>query len=112
MGRTGTVEPEKKMGPACKCRMRCFKQIGDEACNKIFTNFWKLGDYSLQNTYLGNIFFFVTVGELNNNFYQRVVCGFRVQKCLQKSNLVGGVLLDVFTLLSTAWIPKYVKKRF
>lgn len=51
----GELCEKKKLGPPCTCKEKCYIKIGTEACEKIFQNFWKLGDHSLQNAYIGEL---------------------------------------------------------
>ena len=38
----------RKIGPPCKCQNKCFEILGQEAVNKIFHEYWELGNYDLQ----------------------------------------------------------------
>ena len=49
----GKICEKKKLGPPCTCKEKCFLKIGLDSCEKIFKNFWKLGDHALQNAYIG-----------------------------------------------------------
>lgn len=41
-----------KPGPDCKCKFHCFDRISQHDREKIFDEFWKLGNFNLQNSYL------------------------------------------------------------
>lgn len=45
-----TVKP-RELGPPCKCRNNCRQKLNNSH-ESIFTNFWDLGSYDLQNSYL------------------------------------------------------------
>lgn len=42
----------KKIGKPCKCKNKCFDKVGEEGVKAVFENFWKIGNYNKQNTYL------------------------------------------------------------
>lgn len=48
----GCFISEKVIGPDCECPNKCFEKVGDETIQKIFKDFWALGDYNSQNAYL------------------------------------------------------------
>ena len=45
--------PARAVGPACKCG--CFANIEIETVQEIFNNFWKIGNFDLQNAYLSKL---------------------------------------------------------
>lgn len=49
---TGAFVEEKAVGPDCLCPNKCFDKVGEETVQKIFRDFWALGDYNSQNAYL------------------------------------------------------------
>ena len=48
------VMPPKKIGPACRCKNKCFEVVGAEGVKAIFDSFWAIGDYNKQNEYLSS----------------------------------------------------------
>lgn len=44
--------PARSIDQQCKCSRKCFEQIGMNVVQVIFSNFWGLSDYNLQNSYL------------------------------------------------------------
>ena len=48
----GTVCAAKRLGPSCSCRRHCFNVLTDNQCDKICSDFWKMGDFDYQNAYL------------------------------------------------------------
>lgn len=48
----GSFVDEKEVGPDCECPNKCYEKIGSETIQKIFKDFWALGDYNSQNAYL------------------------------------------------------------
>ena len=43
----------RTIGAPCKCG--CFEKIGMDKIQTIFNEFWKIGDYEIQNAYLNNL---------------------------------------------------------
>ena len=39
----------RSIGPDCNCRKKCSEKVGRPAIEAIFSDFWKLEDYDLQN---------------------------------------------------------------
>lgn len=52
---TGKEVEERKLGDNCTCRSKCMEVIGKTECARIFSSFWALGDYSVQNAYLADL---------------------------------------------------------
>ncbi|XP_077571339.1 uncharacterized protein LOC144195513 [Stigmatopora nigra] len=54
MNTRGIAVPEKNLValPHHLCRLKCIEQISEEERRAIFHNFWYLGDYDLQNTFI------------------------------------------------------------
>ena len=44
--------PAKQLGQPCKCTKDCFNVIGLEKLKAINTDFWALGDHTLQTTFI------------------------------------------------------------
>ena len=44
--------PAKKVGIACSCKMDCFRNLGQDEINRIFTEFYKIESKSLQDAHL------------------------------------------------------------
>ena len=42
----------RKIGAPCKCKNKCFEKVGEAGVKAVFENFWKIGNYNKQNTYL------------------------------------------------------------
>ena len=42
--------PERKIGPLCSCG--CMANLGEERIKQLFKDFWRLGDYDKQNSYI------------------------------------------------------------
>ena len=51
--RTKKEMPARQVGPRCKDG--CFDKIGDEKVNEIFSAFWNIGIYDMQNQYLQSL---------------------------------------------------------
>ena len=49
---TGIINAERKIGHPCTCKKRCFEKVGQENIELIFSQFWKLGDYNLQCSFI------------------------------------------------------------
>ena len=49
----GTHISKRKIGPPCRCG--CFEKVGMDNIRQIFDEFWKTGDYNIQNEYLANV---------------------------------------------------------
>lgn len=48
----GAQKPAKEMlSPSCKCKYRCC-ELAEEECERLFTDFYKLGNHDSQNKYL------------------------------------------------------------
>lgn len=43
---------EKNVGPPCQCKKKCFEILGEENINRIFTEFYNMGDKGLQDSHL------------------------------------------------------------
>lgn len=53
----GIPKPGKHIGSNCRCNLKCFDEIGQESCEKIFRDFCAMASKDLQDAYLyGNIF--------------------------------------------------------
>ena len=52
--RSGTIKRARIMKPGCgpNCRYKCHKNVSDEQRQKLFHEFWKLGDLNNQRHYL------------------------------------------------------------
>lgn len=50
-GRGRDVE-EKKIGDPCKCKKKCFENVSQDEKEVIFSKFWGLKEYDIQNAYL------------------------------------------------------------
>lgn len=48
----GTVVPAKEMGANCNCKKRCFENVGEECCRRIFSDFYSISNKDLQDSYL------------------------------------------------------------
>lgn len=46
--RTKKQNVEKSIGPPCNCKLKCFEKIQQNMRNKIFQNFWAIGDHERQ----------------------------------------------------------------
>ena len=46
------VVTARKIGPPCKCKKQCFTILTEDGINKIFNDFWAMGDYNMQTSYL------------------------------------------------------------
>ncbi|CAH1099985.1 unnamed protein product, partial [Psylliodes chrysocephalus] len=40
------------MGPNCNCKNRCFENVGEECCKRIFSDFYSISIKDLQDSYL------------------------------------------------------------
>jgi len=48
----GNYVPPRKIGPDCKCKLMCYKQVDEGMRNMIFEGFYDLKSYDEQNAYL------------------------------------------------------------
>ena len=48
----GKYVSEKKVGPLCQCKNKCFTILGEENVKRIFTEFYSLGDKALQDSHI------------------------------------------------------------
>lgn len=48
----GREIPEKKQGPDCNCKQKCFEITSTEQRSNIFKTFWEMESRNLQNSYL------------------------------------------------------------
>lgn len=48
----GHYVPARKIGPDCKCKLMCYKQVDESMRNMIFEGFYNLKSYDEQNAYL------------------------------------------------------------
>ncbi|CAH2094046.1 unnamed protein product [Euphydryas editha] len=55
MSRKGKIQANRKMGPPCRCRKKCFDKLSEEQRKKIFQSFWSLGDREKQWMYVANL---------------------------------------------------------
>ena len=53
-GKKGMIKDieARKIGNPCTCKKKCFEILGEETIKNIFDEYWALGDYNLQNSYL------------------------------------------------------------
>ena len=42
----------RKIGPACKCTLKCYTKHGMDKIDEIFKNFWAIAIYDVQNQYI------------------------------------------------------------
>ncbi|KAK8371844.1 hypothetical protein O3P69_019821 [Scylla paramamosain] len=49
---TGKTVAAKQVGPPCGCPKGCFLKLGEEAVQRIFSEYWKMGDYNAQSAYI------------------------------------------------------------
>ena len=42
----------RRIGDPCKCKNKCFDKVGQTNIERIFTEFWQLGSYNLQCSYI------------------------------------------------------------
>ena len=48
----GKLCTEKCIGPDCNCRLKCFDNVDKNCRESVFANFWAMGDFNRQNSYL------------------------------------------------------------
>ena len=46
------IVPARKIGDPCGCKRNCFQKIGEEHIERIFNDYWKLGDNELQKGFI------------------------------------------------------------
>ncbi|KAK4323231.1 hypothetical protein Pmani_006062 [Petrolisthes manimaculis] len=80
---TGKTVAAKQVGPPCGCPKGCFLNLGEEAVQRIFSEYWKMGDYNAQSAYIVTM---VLSKEVKNS---GVVAGSR-----RKATLEYGVNVD------------------
>lgn len=49
---TGKTVAAKQVGPPCGCPKGCFLKLGEEVVQRIFSEYWKMGDYNAQSAYI------------------------------------------------------------
>lgn len=54
LNRSGEMVPEKKLGPPCRCPMKCREKLHNTE-QDVFNAFWRIGIYEKQNTYLSGL---------------------------------------------------------
>jgi hypothetical protein len=47
--------PAHTLGDPGTCRLKCFEKLGMDVIEQIFCNFWNIGDYNVQNSYLSKL---------------------------------------------------------
>lgn len=57
----GMHKPGLQIGDNCNCKLRCFDDIGHEACSDIFRNFYCMQSKNLQDSYLYGLITRITV---------------------------------------------------
>ncbi|XP_063605033.1 uncharacterized protein LOC134780313 [Penaeus indicus] len=50
--RSGAVVEEKRVGPACTCKNKCYEKVGVENVNCLFKAYWALKNHDLQSQYI------------------------------------------------------------
>jgi len=48
----GHIQSGRQLGPACSCRRKCTNKLTEAHCERVFNDFWALGDFSQQNAFL------------------------------------------------------------
>lgn len=43
---------DRKIGDPCRCRKKCFENLSQEEREAVFSKFWGLNEYDIQNAYL------------------------------------------------------------
>ena len=51
---TGKTVNQRKVGPPCTCKKKCYEQVGVDNIQSIFDQFWSSGDPQIQNAFIQN----------------------------------------------------------
>ena len=89
---TGTQKPSKEVkNLTCKCQYSCREKLDEKECERLFTDFYKLGEYDTQNKYLFGLLGRMDVKRKKRGsatsrkntivYHVRLVDGTRVQVC-------------------------------
>ena len=49
---TGRTVAARQVGAPCGCPKGCFAKLGEDAVQRIFSEYWKMGDYNVQSAYI------------------------------------------------------------
>ena len=49
---SGKEKDARRIGDPCNCKNKCFDRVGQTNIDRIFTEFWQLGSYNLQCSYI------------------------------------------------------------
>ena len=49
---TGREVAARRVGAPCQCSKQCFTKLGDDVINSIHSNYWALGDHTLQTAFI------------------------------------------------------------
>ena len=60
---TSNVMPARGVGEPCDCVKQCFQNVGEEAVQQIFTEYWRMGDHNAQSAYLAKMVTSKPVGD-------------------------------------------------
>ena len=52
VGKGGKKVPMWKIGSNCRCSTQCFHRVNEETRRLIFSKFWAISNYDVQNAYL------------------------------------------------------------
>ena len=63
------IVPARSVGGACRCKLECFTALGDKAIKTIHSEYWALGDFNLQTTFIQK---FVTENSVKRHYTKDV----------------------------------------